>query len=329
MQLKQYSEILNKIKQFEFIVIDKKICDLYPEISLLLTSKIVFVLEYPEDNKNIHDYYGICEFFLSKNITRYDQILAIGGGATSDLAGFVAATILRGIEWSVISTTLLAMIDASIGGKTGINSKLGKNLIGSFHLPKNIWVCPDFLNTLPGKEIQSGLGELLKYAFLSKEIYNFIIGDRYNLNDCILKCAQFKDGIVREDFTESSNRKILNLGHTFGHAFEKSGNLAHGVAVYWGLKFIIDLYLPSYSNTFIKIASILGIKLTFHEKISLDNFMDFLQMDKKKTSGFEVEFILFDDIGKPKVIAKNINVVKTDIQKSSHFLDYFKICNEL
>ncbi|MDD4976669.1 MAG: 3-dehydroquinate synthase, partial [Bacteriovorax sp.] len=180
-----------------------------------------------EKVKNINDFQNAVEFFLEKGIHRNAHLVAIGGGAVSDFAGFIAATILRGISWSIVPTTLLAMVDASIGGKVAINSKSGKNLIGAYHMPTNVWICPKFINTLPETEKNSGMGEVLKYCFLDYTIYDLAI-KKAPIEQIIDACAEFKQKLTTEDFKETGIRRILNLGHSFGHALEFIYNLPHG-----------------------------------------------------------------------------------------------------
>ncbi|MBT4793116.1 MAG: 3-dehydroquinate synthase, partial [Halobacteriovoraceae bacterium] len=219
MLLESQEDVFNAIEHAKFIIADQNVLNLYPQIAFLCNQKSTYSISEPEAQKSLCDYEKIIKFFLDKNITRVDEILAIGGGATTDLAGFVAATILRGVEWSVVPTTLLAMIDASIGGKVGINTDEGKNLIGSFHLPIKTYLNQNFLATLPSHEFDSGMGELVKYTFLNLEIRDAILADGFN-QKIVLSCYAHKMSIVENDLQEKGNRKSLNLGHSFGHAIE-------------------------------------------------------------------------------------------------------------
>ena len=208
-----------------------------------IASKKVLFWKAPDGEKvkNMNDFQSAVEFFLDKGIHRNAHLVAIGGGATSDFAGFVAATILRGIEWSVIPTTLLSMVDASIGGKVAVNSKSGKNLIGAFHLPTNVWISPSFLDTLNANETLSGLGEVLKYCFLDYKIYDLVIR-KVSIDEVINACAKLKEKLTEEDLKEVGIRKILNLGHSFGHAIEFIYSIPHGEAVMWGISLIFKLF---------------------------------------------------------------------------------------
>lgn len=322
MQTTTYSEILSQINRFEFIIIDQKILDLYPAILEIVEKKVFYSLKYPEQSKNITEYSKIINYFLENNVTRNSSFLAIGGGATSDLAGFVASTILRGIGWSVIPTSLLAMIDAGIGGKVGINSNLGKNLIGAFHLPKDVFICTKFLETLPEIELVSGQGELLKYTILSKEIYDELLKNGFS-DKSISLCVDFKMSIVEEDFKEGGKRKLLNLGHTFGHAIEKSLGLPHGIAVYYGLIFILELYAPDLLNRLLEIVKIQNIHISKIEKINLEKFASYLEVDKKRISPGKIEFIIPKEIGEIEILSKDIPSVLTALKEHKIYKQYF------
>ena len=295
-------ELLSQIQRARFIIVDIKILDLYKDISEICEGKTTFVVSNPEASKDIETFNTACEFFLSHGLTRSDTILAIGGGALSDLAGFVASSVLRGVSWEIIPTTLLSMIDASIGGKTAINTKHGKNLIGSFHLPQTIYLNSMFLKTLEKNEYHSGLGELIKYMLLDKSIYELLDSD---LDLIIEKCANYKSKIVEEDFKESGKRKLLNLGHTLGHAIEKKYSLPHGVSVLLGMIEIHRLYSKDKIVHVLKdIANKFNIDMTFSVKRS--ELIEFVKFDKK-ISGDKISIIIADDIGEVNIIDENLD----------------------
>ena len=174
------------------------------------------------------------EFCLSCNISRKTHLVAVGGGATSDVASLAASILLRGISWSCIPTTLLSMVDAAFGGKTAINVGGYKNQVGTFHCPQNVLIYYGFLNSLPREEWESGMGEVVKYGLLSSTIYEKIMSGN-SVEELILDCAHYKKTITCEDLRDVGRRKILNLGHTLGHAFESLFSLSHGKAVLWGM----------------------------------------------------------------------------------------------
>jgi len=271
-------------QKYDFIVIDRQVKDLY-----FSSLEDAYILDDAESSKRMECFDLICNDFIKRGIRRDSKILAIGGGATSDLAGFVAATILRGVEWDIVPTTLLSMIDASIGGKVGINTKNGKNLIGAFHAPQNIYFHYDFLKTLNQNDYKSGLGELVKYCFLDDDIFATI--DR-PIEDIILKCASFKQSIVDIDPKESGVRKKLNFGHTFGHSFEKNSTLSHGESVLLGIYWLLLLFSKDELAKLNKICK--SLKLNLPEvKVDLNDFIETLKFDKKN-QGSLVNFILKD-----------------------------------
>ncbi|MBU3935854.1 3-dehydroquinate synthase, partial [Patescibacteria group bacterium] len=183
---------------------------------------------------------------VEKNFDRSSCVIALGGGVVGDIAGLVASTFMRGIPIIQIPTTLLAMIDSSIGGKTGVNLKAGKNLFGTFHQPSAIFVDPNFLKTLAVKEIRNGLAEAIKYGvirdaklfnFIEKNIESLIKLDPQKTSHLIKECVKIKTEIVKKDPTEEDLRQILNYGHSFGHIIEKKSNytLLHGFAISLGI----------------------------------------------------------------------------------------------
>ena len=301
----EQSLLKNQIQSIEsdliLFVVDSGIQKIYPDLIKDLqdlNSKRVlsFVSRCGEDAKSIDEFENGLNFFLEKNIHRNAHLIGIGGGAVTDLAGFIASTLLRGIKWSTVPTTLLAMVDASIGGKTGINSKYGKNLIGSFHMPQKVFINTEFLKTLPLKEYQSGLGEVIKYGMINEDIFNNIVTKK-NIDDIILDCANYKNSIVINDFKESGIRQILNYGHTFGHAIEKYYQINHGEAVFWGM-YLIG-YLFEGKND---LSNLRALNAVFdnpftkppwlHKTIPVQNFIDYIKKDKKKTNEEDINLVL-------------------------------------
>ncbi len=260
--------------------------------------KDVIFVKGGESVKKLLVYSKIVEEFLAKKITRKDHLVVIGGGATSDLGGLVAATLLRGISWSVLPTTLLSMIDASIGGKVGVNSRYGKNLIGSFWMPTTIIVNPSFLKTLSKKEIDSGSGEIIKYAFLSKDVYRAIMSGK-DRSIIIKKCAIYKQSIVKDDFLEKGKRKILNLGHTIGHAIEKKYHIPHGISVALGIKKKLEIFKNTQMlEAFDLLCKKQSLKLELLEsKIKYFELKPFFLVDKKQIKTGILNLIVSKKIG--------------------------------
>jgi 3-dehydroquinate synthase len=294
MQNISFSQLIQNIESHDHFIIDQAVFKLYEsELSSLKSKKVFFVVE-PEVSKNINVFNSILESFLEMGITRGDTIVAIGGGATTDLAGFVASTILRGVDWISVPTTLLAMVDASIGGKVGINSIQGKNLIGNFHLPIDTLFCFNFLNTLDNSELESGKGEILKYCFLDKSIKDSCLKTGYT-NDLIFDCAKFKIKIVKEDFKETGKRAMLNFGHTFGHVVEKLSGVPHGLAVAKGIEVNLKAFSPELLEEFHNLCSTLEIKIPLDLKLNLKSFLEIIKLDKKNKSNSEIGFIYIED----------------------------------
>ena len=195
-----------------------------------------FVFPNGEVSKNAETYLNILEFLAKEHLTRSDLIVALGGGVAGDLAGFAAATYLRGIRFIQIPTTLLAAVDSSVGGKTGIDLSCGKNLAGAFWQPSLVLCDYGTLATLPPETFADGVAESVKYGILTslKLFERFEAGDVHDqLEDIIEECVSIKRDVVREDEFDNGKRQFLNLGHTFGHAVEKKSgfSLTHGHAV--------------------------------------------------------------------------------------------------
>jgi 3-dehydroquinate synthase len=219
------------------------------------------------------------------------------------------------------------MVDASIGGKVGINSKSGKNLIGAFHLPDNIFICTKFLETLPEVEKQSGLGEVLKYCFLDFSIYSLAI-KKPDMELIIDACAKFKKKITEEDLKEDGNRKILNLGHSFGHAIEFIYNLSHGEAVLWGMTLVFKAFGNEKNlNDIGALINALGIPVQtppwYNKEFPTDKIMNYLSKDKKISAMNSIDLILVEDIGNPKIENKSLDEIQTILETNKDELKKF------
>ncbi|MEE2923956.1 MAG: 3-dehydroquinate synthase family protein [bacterium] len=210
------------------------------ELSQNFQNIIIEEIPAGEDSKSFRQLEKSCENLVGK-IDRKTSIVAVGGGVVGDFGGFLSAILLRGLDFFLVPTTLLSMVDSSIGGKTAINLKNGKNLVGSFVTPKGIWVNFKSLNTLPSEHFQSGFGEMLKHALLkSPELIEKTLQELARkdcLEELIFESIKVKKYIVEQDFKELGLRQCLNLGHTVGHALEMyyKLNRAHGLCVWEGL----------------------------------------------------------------------------------------------
>jgi 3-dehydroquinate synthase len=238
------------------IVTNETIASLYAHrIASLMPNDDTIVIAIPDGErfKTIETWAFVLDKMLENRLDRKSVVIALGGGVVGDIAGFAAASFMRGIPCVQIPTTLLAMVDSSVGGKTAVDHPRGKNLIGAFHQPSFVWVDTTFLDTLPMREYFAGLAEVFKYAFIGgKDMFDFIAcnfkaiaSQESNLRfAAIEKSIAIKAQVVSEDEHEAGNRALLNFGHTFGHALEKVfgfNGLLHGEAIWWGMACAVDL----------------------------------------------------------------------------------------
>lgn len=274
----------------------------------LKESKNLSLLSTPngESQKNSKFLELIWKKAASSGIERTDAIIGFGGGATTDVAGFAAATWLRGINWYAIPTSLAGMVDAGIGGKTGINSAAGKNLIGSFYSPRKVFIDPDFLNSLPKRDISAGMAEIIKCGFISDyKILNLVQDEFLDYSQLISRAVKVKADVVSKDFKENKLREILNYGHTLGHTIEKDSKykLRHGEAVSIGMVFAAELSkeLADLSQDAVSLHRELlanfNLPLTYGK--SRWNSLSVLLMQDKKVKQSRLRFIGISKIGKP------------------------------
>jgi len=234
-----------------FMIVDSNIFDIYggmisQELSAMNQYRGVITFPAGERSKSRTVKNRLEDTLLQQKAGRDSLIIAMGGGVTGDLVGFVAANLHRGISLIHIPTSLIAQVDSSIGGKVGINHPLGKNLLGDFHQPEAIFINVTFLHTLPEEEFRNGLGEVIKYAVILDEGLWHILGEEYNkilkkdiqvLEKIVTKCINLKNQVVTQDELESNYRSILNFGHTVGHAIERLSKyrIKHGFAIAYGM----------------------------------------------------------------------------------------------
>jgi 3-dehydroquinate synthase len=252
----------------------------------------------------------------SFSINRKTPFLALGGGVTGDIVGFLAATYLRGVPFVQIPTTLLAMVDSSVGGKVGVNGTVGKNRVGAFYPPVMVYICTDVLRTLPHEEWLCGLGEVLKHALLGDpKILD--ICEQYPsrasmpedvLRDLLFRNCAFKAKIVEQDEFEQGTRALLNFGHTVGHAIESSlsHQFKHGVCVVWGLRHELSwAYVEGHldKSQYDRICSIfdtLGFP-QIPDNLEREQLLAFVQKDKKIDSDGYIPLTLLHNIGMPEI----------------------------
>lgn len=278
-----------------------------------------FVFPHGEQSKSHAVLLNLYGFLAAQNITRSDSIIALGGGVTGDLAGFAAASYLRGIDYVQIPTSLLAQIDSSVGGKTAVDIPAGKNLVGAFKQPKLVLADTDTLSTLPDAFFDDGMGEAVKYGMIwSEELFDLIAEGNIkdHLEEMIVKCVDIKREVVETDEYDKGLRMILNFGHTLGHAIEKTQNfcgLSHGKAVSVGMYLITSaaekhgIIKESISG---KLRSCLETnRLPWSVDIPADTLFENSVNDKKRFSD-DINVIICKTIGKADIVKLPISGYK-------------------
>jgi len=271
-----------------------------------------------EQYKDIGIVQNIYGELLKHGLDRKSALIALGGGVVGDITGFVASTYMRGIPYIQIPTTLLAQVDSSVGGKTGVNHKLGKNMIGTFYQPKLVWIDIDTLKTLPERELIAGLAEVIKYGVIKdKNLFNFLEDnrrkifylDRHAYTHIIKRSCEIKAEVVSKDERETGLRAILNYGHTIGHAIETATGYTkflHGEAVAIGMHLEAKI---AERIEFLRIHDVLRIKALIDSyglpserpsKINVDALISSMQLDKKAVAG-ELKIILPERIGRVRI----------------------------
>jgi len=295
--------------------------------------KNVHLFDDAETKKNMRTVELLCRKLTRAGADRRSLIIGVGGGVVGDVAGFVAAGYLRGVALIHVPTTLVAQVDSSIGGKTGVNLPEGKNLVGAFYPPRLVLIDSDLLRTLPERQFRSGIAEVIKYgviadaelfAYLEQNMEKLELRDRDALEYVIPRCVEIKADVVSRDERESGLREILNFGHTFGHALEsvtKYRRYLHGEAVGWGM-FAATMLGTHVGFTDKNEASRLSrlihraIELPWWPRVSSDAMIRAMQADKKKTAG-KLRFVLWRRIG----AAESIDSVPDEAVKG--VLDFF------
>jgi len=305
------------------LIIDKNVPKQFiSKIKKSLNKKKLYVhfFKANEINKNFNSVNKILKILLNKNFSREDCVISIGGGITGDVSGFAASLFKRGLKFINIPTTLLSQVDSSIGGKTGVNTKYGKNLIGSFYQPNLVISDVQFLKTLPKRELICGYGEILKHSLIAnKSFYNFLNNNSNKIlklsspfiEKAIYESCKIKKNVVEKDEKEKGLRKILNFGHTFAHAYEASlgysKKLNHGEAVILGIQSALSFSLKnnlikkSDYNSILKHISNANLPLKikkFFKIRDLNKILSFMAKDKKNNSN-KINLVLLKKIGHP------------------------------
>ncbi|SCW37649.1 3-dehydroquinate synthase [Eubacterium ruminantium] len=319
------------------VVTDSKVASLYLDAILRVTKPKCKFLSYfifpeGESSKNLNVVRDIYEKLILEKFDRHDFILALGGGVTGDMSGFTAATYLRGIDFIQVPTTLLADVDSSIGGKTGVDFDSYKNMVGAFHMPKLVYINYETIKTLDEDQFYSGMGEVVKSALIKdKEFFEWLEEniDLINARDKdalihLIKCSNIvKKNVVEKDPTEKGDRALLNLGHTIGHAVEKYMNLKllHGQCVHSGT--VMASYISMKKgyiseedhNRIINLCKSFGLP-SLPKNIDIEKIIDFTKNDKKVDGG-SIKFILLKGIGEAFITRE---VIDDDMRMA---LDYY------
>ena len=326
----RYFENLKELITYCEKIIDNKNCLTFVDENVLTkfpilqnTTMNLKKIEIKEDEKNLNTVTKIWEDMFEQSIQRTSTIFSIGGGVMSDSIGFAASTYKRGTSLILIPTTLLSMVDAAHGGKNGINTKHGKNQLGTFMIPEEVLICPEFLNELPENQIKSGLIELIKAGFLKnpelvEEVYDI---DITKINIELIKSAiDIKNGIVESDFKETSERMYLNFGHTIGHLIEIDSNhgISHGEAVAIGIlkalrisekKCNLDTVVVESFENFLKK---LEFDIDYKFNSEFNQLRGLLSNDKKSSNNI-VRYVLLRNIGDPILIDYNLDELLNEL----------------
>ncbi len=277
------------------------------------------VIKGGESCKNLSTLSWLYEQMIEKGLDRKSSVLALGGGVVGDLAGFAAATFMRGIGYIQIPTSLLAQVDSSVGGKTGVNLPLGKNLVGAFYQPGLVFADVNLLNTLAEKEYQTGLAEVIKYGIIwDHEFFNYLAENMERIKqrdmECLIhivsRCCEIKAEIVGQDEKENGIRALLNLGHTFGHAFEALTDyevFTHGQAVAIGMVYAarlaaaLDMLPEQDAEKITVLIKNYGLPIHYGD-LNPRDIVERMYLDKKSTGG-QIKLVLPLGIGKSEIVS--------------------------
>jgi len=292
-------KILNSFIDNVFIITDDNI---YSEYSNTINRYKNYCIKPGEKSKTFDTVKIILEKLEEVNFQKTDILVAIGGGVVGDITGFVASVFKRGTRYIQIPTSLIGMVDSSIGGKTGINSDDSKNIYGTIYQPEQVLINTSFLNTLPAEEIVNGYGEIIKYALLDKDFFDFLISKKNieNLDEIIYKCINIKKKYVEKDEMDQNVRMKLNLGHTFGHCIEHNYYIKHGIAILYGIDIIIAKFGNGKTkNDLNKLLKLFDVNLD--RKFDYKKLVEMVSNDKKIREG-KLNLIIPISIGETKIV---------------------------
>ena len=310
--------IKNNYSINDFIIIDKNVYNLDKSCFNFINSNYIFCLDCIEKNKTIECVISILDCLIELKLSKYNKILIIGGGITQDIGGTVCGLFKRGINWWFFPTTLLSMVDSAIGSKTSLNRK-NKNILGLFNPPNSIYISNFFLKSLHKNEIISGLGESLKLSLIGGQYTFELFINLYKNNnflDIIYLSNSIKKVIIEFDEFDTNERKVLNYGHTFGHAIEISTDykIPHGISVLYGMLIINKLFYEEKYYFLNKFIIDLIPTNYFHLELNYNIFKNTILNDKKNKDNL-VCFILLEEYGKTKFIFEDFKNKEIKLNK--------------
>ncbi len=306
--LKEAKEFFNLSRRV-LIVTDSGIPTQYVDtLKAECKDPFVFTFKMGEENKNFDTYKQILSALVENNFTRTDCVVALGGGVAGDMAGFAASTFMRGIDFYNIPTTVLSQVDSSVGGKTAIDFEGYKNIVGAFYPPKGVLIDFDLLKTLPQRQINNGLCEAIKMACtFDKELFELFEKENLPLDTLILRAVKLKIDVVEKDERESSLRRVLNFGHTLGHAIEKENiknGMLHGEAVAIGMVLVSS---GEVKRRLINVLEKYGLPTCYNGDMS--DLLNAVTHDKK-AHGESVTFITCPHIGRFEMVEKSFSEIE-------------------
>lgn len=298
----------------DFVIVDSAVMNLYGD--KLPRCRNTVELPGGEESKTAEILTRLWQEMSIAELTRNSRVLVIGGGSICDIGAFAASTWMRGVDLTLLPTTLLCMVDASLGGKTAVNIRGEKNQAGTVYPASNILICPEFLESLPGIEMINGLAEALKTSVIGdRRIVEYLLNKDYS--QAVQACLAVKGRIVTEDLEETGKRRLLNLGHTIGHCIEAESkfSIGHGAAVAMGIPVAAEMFgHHDFSSEFKEVACKLGIETKIPSAITLQNLLKHLKSDKKSTGNGRIwivprtwedcEQILLDPLSERELLGK-------------------------
>lgn len=296
------------------ILTDSGVPKCYSEcVASFCAAPFIYTVEQGEDSKSIETWKAVLEFMLENSFNRKDCVVAVGGGVVGDLAGFAAASFMRGIDFYNIPTTLLSQVDSSVGGKTAVNLGGVKNIVGAFYQPKKVIIDPEVLKTLPERQISSGLAEAVKMALcFDEELFElFEKGDIYsNIDTIIEKSVKIKRDVVQKDEKEASLRRVLNFGHTLAHGIEAQGALFHGECVALGM---LPMCSPEVKKRLINVLKKCALPVT--ASVDKVRMLNAVSHDKKSESDY-INIVRVERVGTFIIEKADLKKIEKIIQEN-------------